>query len=145
MLAYDPFQTPGRRAVVRRFLLVSVLLCLSGATVAAQPSAPAAATQTPGIRPAGRAVDMTVLRRVDALIGEAIAARQMPGAVLLVGRGPDILYRKAYGNRALLPAQEPMTIDTIFDMASVTKVVATTTAVMILVEEGKVRLNDRVA
>ena len=81
----------------------------------------------------------------DAVIEKAIADKQMPGAVLLVGRGSEILYQKAYGMRALVPQAEPMTLDTVFDMASVTKVVATTTSVMILVEEGKIRLNDRVA
>ncbi len=56
-----------------------------------------------------------------------------------------MIYRKAYGNRALEPRREPMTLDTIFDLASLTKVIATTTAVMQLVEQGKVRLNDPVA
>src|SRR6202023_1309309 len=53
--------------------------------------------------------------------------------------------RKAYGSRALEPRREPMTLDTIFDMASVNKVTVTTTAVMQLMEQGKVRLNDPVA
>ena len=56
---------------------------------------------------------------------------------MLVGRGDRILYQKAIGNRALVPAPEPMTLDTIFDLASLTKVVATTTSVMMLVEQGK--------
>ena len=64
---------------------------------------------------------------------------------MLVGRGDRVVYQKAIGNRALVPAREPMTLDTIFDLASLTKVVATTTSVMMLVEEGKLRLNDRVA
>ena len=82
---------------------------------------------------------------VDAIIGQAIQDRQIPGAVLLVGHDGRIIYRKAYGNRALEPAREAMTLDTIFDLASLTKVIATTTAVMQLVETGKVRLNDPVA
>jgi uncharacterized protein YbbC (DUF1343 family)/CubicO group peptidase (beta-lactamase class C family) len=89
--------------------------------------------------------DASRLSTVDAVIEKAIADKQLPGAVLLVGRGSDILYQKAYGMRALVPEAEPMTLDTIFDMASLTKVVATTTSVMILVEEGRIRLNDRVA
>ncbi len=76
---------------------------------------------------------------------EAIAEKKLPGAVVLVGRGDRILYQKAIGNRALVPAAEPMTVDTIFDLASLTKVVATTTSVMMLVEQGRVRLSDRVA
>jgi CubicO group peptidase (beta-lactamase class C family) len=70
---------------------------------------------------------------------------RIPGAVLLIGHKGQIVHRKAYGKRALVPAAEPMTVDTIFDLASLTKVVATTTSsLMKLFEEGKFRLNDRV-
>ena len=82
---------------------------------------------------------------IDRVVNEAIAAGQTPGAVVLVGRGDDIVFEKAYGRRAVVPAVEAMTLDTIFDLASLTKVVATTTAVMQLVEAGRVRLNDAVA
>ena len=82
---------------------------------------------------------------VDAVIEQAIHDGNIPGAVLLVGHNGQVIYRKAYGNRALEPRREPMTLDTIFDLASLTKVIATTTAVMQLVEQGKVRLNDPVA
>ena len=64
---------------------------------------------------------------------------------MLIGLGDRIVYQKAIGNRAQVPSREPMTLDTIFDLASLTKVVATTTSVMMLVEEGKLRLNDRVS
>ncbi len=79
------------------------------------------------------------------LVEEAIAAGQLPGAVVLVGRGDQTVYEKAYGFRATVPAREAMTVDTVFDLASLTKVVATTTAVMTLVEQGRLRLNDPVA
>ncbi len=85
------------------------------------------------------------LHSVDAVIEQAIRDGNIPGAVLLVGHNGHVIYRKAYGNRALEPRREPMTLDTIFDLASLTKVIATTTAVMQLVEQGKVRLNDPVA
>ena len=85
------------------------------------------------------------LGAVDAIINQAIADGNIPGAVLVVGHNGKVVYRKAYGNRALEPKREPMTLDTIFDLASLTKVIATTTAVMQLVEQGKVRLNDPVA
>ncbi len=85
------------------------------------------------------------LNNVDRVIEQAIHDGNIPGAVLLVGHNGRVIYRKAYGNRALEPRREPMTLDTIFDLASLTKVIATTTAVMQLVEEGKVRLNDPVA
>ena len=82
---------------------------------------------------------------IEPLVTEAIARRELPGAVVLAGRGNQILYKRAFGNRSVLPSIEPMTVDTIFDLASLTKVVATTTAVMLLVEDGRLRLTDRVA
>ncbi len=81
---------------------------------------------------------------IDALIGQAIRDNRIPGAVLVVGHQGQVVYRKAYGNRALLPVVEPMTVDTIFDCASLTKVVATTSAMMKLFEQGKVRIGDLV-
>ncbi|HEY7501934.1 MAG TPA: exo-beta-N-acetylmuramidase NamZ domain-containing protein [Vicinamibacterales bacterium] len=90
-------------------------------------------------------VDPRRLEAIEPIVREAIADKKLPGAVVLVGRGERVLYQKAIGNRALTPAPEPMTPDTIFDLASLTKVVATTTSVMILVEQGKIRLSDRVA
>lgn len=74
-----------------------------------------------------------------------MAAKLTPGAVVVIGQGDRTIYEKAIGFRATVPAEEPMTLDTVFDLASLTKVVATTTAVMTLVEEGRVRLNDTVA
>ena len=83
--------------------------------------------------------------RIDDLVRDAIAAKQTPGAVVVVGQGDRTLYEKAYGLRATVPAEEPMSLDTVFDLASLTKVVATTTAVMTLIEGGRLRLNDPVA
>jgi uncharacterized protein YbbC (DUF1343 family)/CubicO group peptidase (beta-lactamase class C family) len=82
---------------------------------------------------------------VDAVINAAIHDATIPGAVLVVGHDGRVIYRKAYGARALEPRREVMTPDTVFDVASLTKVIVTTTAVMQLVEKGKVRLNDPVA
>ena len=65
--------------------------------------------------------------------------------MVLIGRGDQVVYTKAIGNRALVPAVEPMTPDTVFDLASLTKVVATTTSAMMLIEDGRIRLSDRVA
>lgn len=81
---------------------------------------------------------------LDDAINQAIREDRIPGAVLLVGHNGAPVYSKAYGNRAVVPAPEAMTVDTIFDCASLTKVVATTSALMKLFEEGKLRLNDRV-
>ena len=90
-------------------------------------------------------IDPRKLDAIEPLVREAIAEKKLPGAVVVVGRGDRILYQKAIGNRALVPATEPMTLDTVFDLASLTKVVATTTSVMILVEQGRIRLSDRVS
>ena len=95
---------------------------------------------------ASAAVDATRLARIDALIEQAIRDRRLPGAVVVVGHGGEIVYERAFGARSLAPeTPEPMTTDTVFDLASLTKVVATTTSVMMLVEEGRLRLRDRVA
>ncbi len=96
-----------------------------------------ASTAAPTARWRGSAI-------LDRIIAEAIQEKRIPGAVLIVGHNGKILHRKAYGNRSLVPRREPMTADTIFDCASLTKVVATTSAIMLLLEEGKIRLNDRV-
>jgi uncharacterized protein YbbC (DUF1343 family)/CubicO group peptidase (beta-lactamase class C family) len=85
------------------------------------------------------------LREVDGIIQQAIADGNIPGAVLLVGHDGGVIYRKAYGSRALEPRREPMTLDTVFDLASLTKVIATTTSVMQLFEQGRFRLNDPVS
>src|SRR6202167_2616333 len=125
----------------RAFLAIVTLVLLAVTTAAAvshteaQPIAAASAAAAPLVR----------LAAVDAIIEQAIADGNIPGAVLIVGHNGKVVYRKAYGCRALEPKREPMTLDTVFDLASLTKVIATTTAVMQLVELGKVRLNDPVA
>src|SRR5262249_2635943 len=85
------------------------------------------------------------LDAIEPLVKQAIEDKKLPGAVVLVGRGDRVLYQRAFGQRAVVPSAEPMTLDTVFDLASLTKVVATTTSVMMLVEEGTIRLADRVA
>ena len=88
-----------------------------------------------------RPVDMDHLKQVDEAIAAAIEKKEIPGAVLLVGRGDETVYRKAYGNRAIEPAIEPMTEDTIFDLASLSKPVGTATSIMILADRGKIDLD----
>ena len=80
----------------------------------------------------------------DRVIEEGIQQRRLPGAVLLIGHDGQVVYRKAYGNRAEVPKVEAMTVDTIFDLASLTKVIATTTSLMRLFEQGRFRLNDKI-
>jgi uncharacterized protein YbbC (DUF1343 family)/CubicO group peptidase (beta-lactamase class C family) len=81
---------------------------------------------------------------LDQAITSAIREKKTPGAVVLVGHNGRIVYQKAYGNRAVIPRREPMTMNTIFDIASLTKVIATTSGMMKLVEQGKVRMGDKV-
>ncbi|WP_240911320.1 exo-beta-N-acetylmuramidase NamZ domain-containing protein [Paludisphaera soli] len=86
--------------------------------------------------------DADRLARIDAVVEKAVAEEQIPGAVVLVGRGGGVAYAKTFGRRAVEPTSEPMTRDTIFDMASLTKPIATASSVMVLIEEGKVRPSD---
>src|SRR5690242_15767871 len=81
---------------------------------------------------------------LDATVNQAIQEGRIPGAVLIVGHNGQVVHRQAYGKRALVPLPESMTLDTIFDCASLTKVIATTSSMMKLFEEGKYRLNDKV-
>ena len=81
---------------------------------------------------------------LDAVVDAAVRDGLIPGAVLVIGHDGKIIHRKAYGSRALVPQREPMTSDTIFDIASLTKVVATTPSLMKLFEQGKLRINDPV-
>jgi len=113
--------------------LMSVVLCLGGLSVAA----------VDGTKPA--VAVSSRLGVIDGIVLEAIRDEQIPGAVVLVGHDGQVVYRKAFGERSLEPRREAMTVDTIFDLASLTKVIATTTAVMQLVEKGRIRLNDPVA
>jgi len=101
--------------------------------------------QLPAAVPSAVGMSQTQLSHIDEAIAVEIMKKQLPGAVVLVGRQGKVVWRHAYGNRTLEPQTEPMTLDTIFDLASLTKVVATATSVMILVERGQVRLGDPVA
>jgi len=81
---------------------------------------------------------------VDQQMERAVQDGLIPGAVVVIGHNGQIVYQKAYGSRALIPQREPMTLDTMFDAASLTKVIATTPSIMRLFEQGQIRLNDPV-
>ncbi|MGQ9687493.1 MAG: exo-beta-N-acetylmuramidase NamZ domain-containing protein [Desulfobaccales bacterium] len=81
------------------------------------------------------------LNRLDAIVSQEMTSGGFPGAVILVGHQGKIVYHKAFGFRSLVPRQQPMLKDTIFDLASLTKVVATTTAIMQLVDAGRLNLD----
>src|SRR6478672_5775476 len=82
--------------------------------------------------------------KLDNVIGQAIREDKIPGAVLIVGHNGKIVHRRAYGAKTLVPNPEAMTVDTLFDCASLTKVVVTTPSLMKLFEQGKLQLDARV-
>jgi uncharacterized protein YbbC (DUF1343 family) len=85
------------------------------------------------------------LSRIDDAVRASIERKETPGAVVLAARKGRVVYRKAFGDRAVMPQREAMTLDTIFDLASLTKVLATATSIMILVERGRLSLADPVS
>jgi uncharacterized protein YbbC (DUF1343 family)/CubicO group peptidase (beta-lactamase class C family) len=124
-----------------RLFPVIILLAYSFAFAAAEKKA-----HTPKKKKTPAEVKETVnFAPVDQLVQEQIANQAITGAVLLVGHNGGIVHQKAFGLRATTPRSEPMTVDTIFDLASLTKVVATTPSVMRLVQYGQVRLDEPVA
>jgi len=90
-------------------------------------------------------LDPAAIGKIDALCQGMVDEGFTPGAVLLIGIGDEIAMKKVYGNRMTKPAIEPMTEDTLFDMASLTKATATASAVMLLVQDGRIRLGDPVS
>jgi uncharacterized protein YbbC (DUF1343 family)/CubicO group peptidase (beta-lactamase class C family) len=90
-------------------------------------------------------VDPAKLAKIDSAVEASIKKGDTPGAVVLVVHDDKTVFRKAYGLKAKVPADEPMTVDTVFDMASLTKPVATATSLWVLIEQGKLALDDKVA
>ncbi len=128
-----------------RLALAAIVLVLAGC----QSPAPTVKRTPTSARPPSvvwppKAFHEDKLAEMDRAIEEAIAAKRLPGAVLWLEHNGQV-YHKAYGNRAVDPALEPMTKDTIFDAASVTKVMAATPAVMLLVERGHLQVDAPVA
>ena len=135
---------PKPRRALTALLLLSLMclpqgICVSSAQ-AQQPAPTGSSSLTTGHSPLP--YDFS---EVSTLITEAIAKHQLPGAVVLIGHNGQVVFHHAYGNRALEPTVEPMTEDTIFDMASLTKVIVTTTAILQLYEQHKLDLDAPVA
>lgn len=107
-------------------------LCLQAAT--AQPLQRVAPEQV--------GMDSRKLMYADEAIETAISNKDIPGAVLAVVRNGKMAYLKAYGNKRIYPNVEPMTANTIFDMASCSKSMSTAVCTMILAERGKLRMLD---
>jgi CubicO group peptidase (beta-lactamase class C family) len=141
---------PSARTISRRAALAGTCAAALPAMLArgAQPTtAPATAPSTyPSTRPTTRAATRAAkFADADAAIEQAIEEGQSPGAVLCVGRKGGVEYLRAYGNRALQPQPVTMTVDTLFDLASLSKPIGCATSVMALVEQGKFAVTDRVA
>jgi len=121
--------TRGRYTISMRYLLLLVLIfVLSGASSAGAPSPP-----------------LSVIMDIDLLMEHAMSQRLIAGGVVLIGARNGAVFQRAYGRMSADPFAPPMRTDAIFDVASLTKVVATTSAIMKLVEDGKVSVNDPVA
>src|SRR5215831_5125697 len=118
---------------------------LAAAVLAFSLAVATSAVELPKSSPERVGLSASRLSEIDKVIGEEISQRHLPGAVVLVSRNGRVVWDKAYGNRAVEPNREAMTTDTIFDLASLTKVVATATSIMILLERGKLRLSDPVS
>jgi uncharacterized protein YbbC (DUF1343 family)/CubicO group peptidase (beta-lactamase class C family) len=120
-IAAPLYQCYTRDVLAARVVYVAFLVLLA--------LAPSAAAEPPD------------LADVDEAANDAVASGEIPGVVVLVGRGDEILLHRAYGSRRLVPDARPMTPDTIFDIASLTKPVGTTLAVLSLVERGAIKLD----
>src|SRR5215210_7382462 len=120
------------------FALVCVALCPA---IGQTKETPAAAQKISWEK---ASMDSAIVGRIEKDVTRAIERGDMSGCVVLIGRREGIVFEHAYGNRAIEPKVEPMTIDTLFDMASLTKPLATATSIMILVQRGQLRLADKV-
>lgn len=104
-----------------------------------------APTPIPSRTPASIGMDAERLNAIDDIVREGLEQEKMPGCVVLIGRRQGIAFRRAYGFRQLLPQKIEMTTETVFDLASLTKPIATATSVMLLAQQGKLDLNASVA
>src|SRR5258707_2746043 len=124
-----PLALDDGEALMSRYLFCGVcLLLLLGRCFAADSAKPA---------------DNERLQRIDGVVQQAIERGELPGAVVLILHRGQVVFRKAYGLRSKQPAAVPMTADTVFDLASLTKPIATASSILLLIEQGKLRLTDR--
>lgn len=121
-----------KRLFLSLFLVTLAVITLSSQTL-------------PRVSPEQAGMDPSRLSQVDRVIEESINLGEIPGAVLAVVRDGKMVYLKAYGNKSVYPSQEKMTVNTVFDLASVSKPVGTAIAFMQLVEQGRIRLTDNVS
>ncbi len=130
----EPLQFASRRFQLRAIIVIwtSSLLTTAYATP------PVATPDAAGLR-------SETLLQMEPLIAQAIEEKKLPGCVVAIGRKGHLVWLKAYGSRRVQPEVEPMTVDTVFDLASLTKPVATATSMMWLLEQDQYKLSDPVA
>lgn len=102
-------------------------------------------TPTPTSTPtAGENAPAAVVKSIDDAVAASLADNKLPGCVVTIGRRDRVLFQKAYGMRQVDPDRQPMTLDTVFDLASLTKPLATATSIMVLVDRGRIGLDEPV-
>src|SRR5690348_6594444 len=121
-----------------------VLRILAGVLIVVVAFGTVAGAGLPHAAPEVAGMDSQHLKRIHDLVAEGITQKHMPGCVVCIGRKGKIVLLKAYGNKQVQPSEIAMTTDTVFDMASITKPVATATSIMLLVERGQLKLGQRV-
>jgi len=127
---------PRTYTLLTRILIFVACLFIFFLTMSARPSPLPAHQDTPSLEQR--------LAPIADVVAKAIREGKTPGAVVLIGHEGTVVYRRAFGYRSLAPKKSPMTVDTVFDLASLTKPVATATAVMQLAEQGRVNIDDPV-
>lgn len=134
--------------MVNRFSHLVIPGVLAAGVIAIGPGLPRAEAAPPALEvvdPQAAGLSVERLGHIDAVVAEGISRGQMPGCVVLVGARGRIAWLKAYGSRRLVPDPAPMSTDTVFDLASLTKPIATATCVMTLIEQGRLPIDDPIA
>ena len=108
-----------------------------------KPKARPQQSQYDRVRQAG--MDVRCFVKIDSIARAGIAAKAYPGCQILVAKGGKIVYNSCYGHQTYNPASAPMDTNTVYDLASLTKVTATNLAVMMLVDQGKIQLDDKLS
>jgi CubicO group peptidase (beta-lactamase class C family) len=120
-------------AIMRNLVIVLAFMAMGPLTALAEPAARADES------------DIGLADAIREAVEKAIGDKKLPGCVVFAGWQGKLIFQEAYGNRRIEPVREAMTVDTVFDMASLTKPIATATCVMMLADRGKIRISDPVA
>lgn len=139
-----PLPSPRFAERLRRFVRIGLGLALA-AGLAGETAADDKSPALPVVAPADAGLTARRMEAIDRIVAEGLRDGKMPGCVVLVGYDGKIVHRKAYGKRRVEPAPEEMTLDTVFDLASLTKPIATATSIHKLVEQGRIDLDAPVA